>query len=146
MLHLAPNVALGADSLTQQPSTRPPAATIPSDETVELSAFVINIAKDKGYAATTKLSGTRLANDLRDTAGSLSIRTPELMVDLNVNSIAQAVLFFPSGNEDFESPIGGGTQAGNHGLANPGTRKFRGISTTAASRNFFSGCTVDVKF
>jgi hypothetical protein len=29
------------------------------------------------------------------------------------------------------------TQAGNNGLANPGTRKVRGISTTAAASHFF---------
>jgi hypothetical protein len=93
---LAPNVALGADSLALQPSARPPAASIPSDETVDLSPFVINVAKDKGYAATTTLLGTPLATDLRDTAESLSILTPELMADPNVNSIAEAVLFFPA--------------------------------------------------
>jgi hypothetical protein len=136
VLLLAPIAPLGADS-SSPPSARPPAASMPSDETVELSPFVVNVTKDKGYAAFTTLSGTRLATDLRDTAGSLSILTPELMADLNVNSIAEAVLFFSSGNEDFGLPIGGGTQAGNNGLANPGTRKVRGISTTAASRNFF---------
>jgi|GEM_PF-2275766 len=136
-LLLSSIAALGAASASSQPSDRPPAPPTPSEETVELSPFVVNVAKDKGYAATTTLSGTRLATDLRDTAGSLSIMTPELMADLNVNSIADAVLFFPSGNEDYGSPIGGGTQAGNNGLANPGTRKVRGISTTAASRNFF---------
>ncbi len=46
----------------------------------------MNVEKDKGYAATTTLSGTRLATDLRDTAGSLSIMTPELMADLPLRS------------------------------------------------------------
>jgi outer membrane receptor for monomeric catechols len=137
LLLLAPLAALAAESSSATP--RAPTAQAPAadGDTIELSPFVVNVEKDKGYAATTTLSGTRLATDLRDTAGSLSIMTPELMADLNVNSIAEAVLFFPSGNEDFGSPIGGGTQAGNNGMANPGTRKIRGISTIAASRNFF---------
>ena len=136
-LFLAPIAAMGAD--TSSPPLGAPQARSPATggDAIELSPFVVNVDKDKGYAATTTLSGTRLATDLRDTAGSLSIMTPELMADLNVNSITEAVLFFPSGNEDYGSPIGGGTQAGNNGLANPGTRKVRGISTTAASRNFF---------
>ena len=128
------NVGSLAAATPSAPPVQPPAI---SGDTIELSPFVVNVEKDKGYAVTTTLSGTRLATDLRDTAGSLSIMTPELMADLNVTSIAEAVLFFPSGNEDFGSPIGGGTQAGNNGMANPGTRKIRGISTVAASRNFF---------
>jgi len=132
---LTPIAPLGADSLSP-PSARPPAASIPSDPTVERSPFVLNVAQDKGDPATNTRSGTRLATDLRDTAGSWSILTPELMTDLQVNAIAEAVRFFPGCNEDFGSPIGGGTQAGNNGLANPGTRKVRGISTTAASQNF----------
>lgn len=102
---------------------------------MELFRFVINVAKDTGYAATTTLLGTRLASGFRDTAESPAIMTPDLMADISVNSIAGA--FFPSGTEDFGSPIGGGTLAGKNGLANPGTRKVRNISTTAASRNFF---------
>ena len=137
LLLLAPFAALGADASSPRPSSPPAQSPATGGDTVELSPFVVNVEKDKGYAAATTLSGTRLATDLRDTAGSLSIMTPDLMADLNVTSIAEAVLFFPSGNEDFGSPIGGGTQAGNNGLANPGTRKVRGISTWAASRNFF---------
>ena len=137
LLLLAPIAALGADSSSPPPSAPPAQSPATGGDTIELSPFVVNVDKDKGYAATTTLSGTRLATDLRDTAGSLSIMTPELMADLNVNSIADAVLYFPSGNEDYGSPIGGGTQAGNNGLAFPGTRKVRGISTTASSRNFF---------
>ncbi len=104
---------------------------------VELSPFVVNVATDNGYAATNTLSGTRIATSLRDTAGSLSIVTPELMADLNVTSIQDAILYFPSGNEDLGSPIGGGAQAGDTIRANPDSRKIRGISTTAAARNFF---------
>jgi len=137
LLLLAPIAALGADSSSPPPNTPPGQSPAPGGNAIELSPFVVNVEKDNGYAATTTLSGTRLATNLRDTAGSLSIMTPELMADLNVNSIAEAVLFFPSGNEDFGAPIGGGTQAGNNGMANPGTRKVRGISTTASSRNFF---------
>ena len=122
LLLLAPIAALGADSSSPPPSAPPAQSPATGGDTIELSPFVVNVDKDKGYAATTTLSGTRLATDLRDTAGSLSIMTPELMADLNVNSIADAVLYFPSGNEDYGSPIGGGTQAGNNGLEFPGTR------------------------
>jgi hypothetical protein len=99
--HLPHRAAPGADrdpgcrvpcSATQHP----PATAIRSDETVELFRFMINVAKDTGYAATTTLLGTRLASGLRDTAESPPIMTPDLMADINVNSIAQAVLFFPA--------------------------------------------------
>ena len=90
---LTPIAPLGADS-SSPPSARPPAASIPSDPTVERSPCVVNVARDKGYPVTNTLSGTRLATDLRDTAGSFSILTPELMADLQVNAIAEAVLFF----------------------------------------------------
>jgi hypothetical protein len=137
LLLFAPLAALAAESSSATPRATPAPTPAADGDTIELSPFVVNVEKDRGYAATTTLSGTRLATDLRDTAGSLSIMTPELMADLNVTSVAEAVLFFPSGNEDFGAPIGGGTQAGNNGMANPGTRKIRGISTWAASRNFF---------
>ena len=75
-LFLAPIAAMGAD--TSSPPLSAPQSRSPSTggDTIELSPFVVNVDKDKGYAATTTLSGTRLATDLRDTAGSLSIMTP----------------------------------------------------------------------
>jgi len=78
---LAPIAARCADSSSPLPIASPAQSPAPGSDTIESSPFVVNVEKDKGYAATTTLSGTRLATDLRDTAGSLSIMTPELMAD-----------------------------------------------------------------
>jgi hypothetical protein len=62
---------LAAGSATSQ--TTPAAST--TDEAVMLSTFEVRTQQDKGYAATSTLSGARLATNLKETP-AMVYRTP----------------------------------------------------------------------
>ena len=51
------------------------------DEVVELSPFEVNSAQDRGYLATSTMSGTRLNSKIEDIAASLSVVTKQQLED-----------------------------------------------------------------
>lgn len=67
-----------------------------TDETVELSPFVITADADTGYAATETLSGTRLRAQVRDVASALTIVTAEFMRDIGALNFNDVLDFMPS--------------------------------------------------
>ncbi len=62
------------------------------DEVVALSPFEVNAADDKGYAASSSMSGTRLNSKLEDIASSISVVTKQQLLDtaaIDINDIFQ---------------------------------------------------------
>ena len=53
----------------------------PTEDVVQLSPFEVNDAQDKGYLATSAMSGTRLNSKIEDLAASLSVVTKQQLQD-----------------------------------------------------------------
>jgi outer membrane receptor protein involved in Fe transport len=60
-------------------------------ETMVLSPFTVNTAKDEGFVATSALAGGRLATPLKDTPVAYSVITKEFLDAFNVNDLTEAV-------------------------------------------------------
>lgn len=79
--------AAGAHSLTGQTTPAEPAGTTNQTDTatdrdvIELSPFEVTSSEDNGYYATHTLSGTRFNTRLRDLGSSISVVTPQQLID-----------------------------------------------------------------
>lgn len=58
------------------------------DDTIMLSPFQVIAETDKGYAATSTLSGARMATNLKDTPAMISVMTREFLDDIGAQSVA----------------------------------------------------------
>ncbi len=115
----------------QAPAARPPAS---SDEVVELSPFSVTGDQERGYAATSTLSGTRLKTSLKDTAAAISVITPELLQDLGLNDVNQIASFMTNTEVDPNQP----NNAFNMEQNNASGIRIRGVTSTGSQANFFS--------
>jgi hypothetical protein len=79
-----------ADSNASPPGTAGTRAAAPvvrlakdsrDGETVQLSPFEVNTARDRGYEASSTMSGTRLNSNLADLAASISVVTKQQLID-----------------------------------------------------------------
>src|SRR5688572_18629871 len=59
----------------------PVAAPSASEETVELSPFIVEAEADTGYAAKYTLAGTRIRTELKDLPSSISVVTKQFLQD-----------------------------------------------------------------
>lgn len=62
----------------------------PTDETVQLSPFEVNMDRDVGFAAASSMAGGRLATELRDTPVAYSVVTREFIDALNLTDLQSA--------------------------------------------------------
>ena len=109
----------------------------PTSETVELSPFVVSVQTETGYAATNTLEGSRLNTALRDTPGSVSILTRDLLDDLAATSLEEVLRYDLNADVTFggDESGGGGAQAnmfGDQGL----TFNVRGLPGTTSVDGF----------
>ena len=70
--------------------TKPAPAT---DEPVTLSVFEVTAGSDRGYAASTAMSGTRTNEKLENLPNSISVLNSEFLSDLGITDFFQAVEF-----------------------------------------------------
>ncbi len=117
--------ALTVQAQTAAPAPTPKTAAAPAgDDVITLSPFVVDATKDRGYAATNTLAGSRLNSRLADTPSAISVMTPELLQDIGATNIDTAISF------------GTNTEV-NRNDDNSGYR-IRGItSSVSRSRNLF---------
>jgi iron complex outermembrane receptor protein len=124
------------------------------DETIELSPFVVSTNKDRGYAATNVISGSRVDTAIKDTPIQMFVVTSEFVKDIGATDLRKS-LSYSSGitlqsQNDLENKGGiGGIQNsayGPGGVNNPegitsnisGTQlKIRGFITNNVLRNGF---------
>lgn len=95
----------GLDSRAQQAvppaeeTVAPPAspATVPGtpvvEKVIELSPFQVNSSRDRGYFASSALSGTRLNSNLKDLASSITVVTKTQMADTAAVDINDVFLY-----------------------------------------------------
>src|SRR5687768_16193187 len=81
--------ALAAATLAQPTPPAPAAAppTPPSNEVIELTPFIVDTTKDRGYQAANTLSGSRLNSSLHDTPASVSVWTKEFIQDVGLTEL-----------------------------------------------------------
>lgn len=96
-------VASLAGSLAAQ---NPPVETVPvetmnpDERTITLSPFTVDASTDRGYYATHAISGSRLNEPIKNVPLSITVITPELMQDLDVDRYDDALRFTSSYNAD----------------------------------------------
>jgi len=131
------------------PSTLPGqvAPAVPANDKeadpVKLSPFTVSATEDKGYRASSSLSGTRIKTDLRDLAGSISVVTKDLMQDIGASD-AKDILVYTVGTEtsgaggNFSNATPGGAYAdSSRALSDPlGSNRVRGLTAADYTRNF----------
>lgn len=109
------------------PSTPPPPA---KEETVQLSPFTVVTQRDRGYASTNTLSGTRTNEELRNLPNAISILNQQFLQDFAVNDFFDAMQYMVS----MEAQQGG--NSGQGGTSGVGV-VVRGINNNWQSRNGF---------
>ncbi|PAW80529.1 MAG: hypothetical protein B9S27_05960 [Opitutia bacterium Tous-C8FEB] len=98
---IAPLLAFAALPLLAQTPPRPPAT--PAAPAVVLSPFEVNAEADKGYAASSALSGTRTNEKLANLPNSISVFTADLMSDLAITDFFGAVDFAIGAENEFNN-------------------------------------------
>lgn len=113
------------------------------EEIVQLSPFEVSSTKDKGYAATSSLAGSRLNTELRDIAAAVQVITPEFMKDIGATNL-QKVLIYTTNTEI--GGVGGNLYGGNTDdkgyaqkmLSEPQrTARIRGLNDADITREYF---------
>ncbi|MBI5692142.1 MAG: TonB-dependent receptor plug domain-containing protein [Verrucomicrobia bacterium] len=115
-----------------QSSPPPPAAS--TEDPIRLSVFEVVARTDRGYAASSALSGTRTNEKLENLPNAISVLTPDFLADIAANDYFDAVEF-ATGAENSYNDSGtrgavGGTRAGS-------TINFRGLASVRQLRDGF---------
>ncbi|MEO6004787.1 MAG: TonB-dependent receptor plug domain-containing protein [Opitutus sp.] len=151
---LAAFVALGllaTPPLVAQTTSAPASG---ADETVVLSPFTVSTQKDRGYAATNVISGSRVDTAIKDLPLPMQVITSEFITDTGATDLRKSLSYVAGislqTQNDLENKGGvGGIQSGAYGpggVNNPegitsnisGTQlKIRGFITNNVLRNGF---------
>jgi outer membrane receptor protein involved in Fe transport len=91
----------------------------------ELSPFAVSTDRQYGYRAGTSVSGTRIAAQVQQLPFSLAVAMDELIDDMKVTDLEDAVRYAP------------GVQDNRDNLGNNGKFKVRGIQQTYSLRKGF---------
>jgi iron complex outermembrane receptor protein len=139
----------------QQAATSPvPETAEKKDEVLVLSPFTVTTDKDRGYAATNAISGSRVNSPIKDLPIPMQVITSEFIEDIGATDLRKALSYASSislqTQNDLENKGGiGGIQSGAYGpggVNNPegvtsnisGTQlKIRGFITNNVLRNGF---------
>lgn len=70
-----------------------PSAAEDEDEVLVLSPFEVSSERDRGYAATSSLAGSRLDTELRNIAAAVQAITPEFMKDVGATNLEKLLLY-----------------------------------------------------
>jgi len=120
-------------------------------EVVRLSPFVVQVGEDRGYQASSTLSGSRLRTRLADVAAPISVITPQFMQDTGSTNLRD-VLVYTTNTEiggfggNFSGVDSASGFSGNIPLLSDanGPTRIRGLSNADLTRNFFpTGLPID---
>ena len=97
------------------PGADPPAGATSSksssDDTVQLSPFLVSTAGDEGYRAANTLSGTRMNASLFQTPAAISVLTKEFLDDIGAENVGDMFKFAISADSERTDQAGGLGQA-----------------------------------
>jgi len=129
-LVLAACLALAAVARAQTaPTPRPASSPTPaptSDEAVKLSVFEVSAGNDRGYAASTAMSGTRTNEKLENLPNAISVMTADLLADLGALNFLDAADFAVGAENVFND---GATRGAAVGARSGNTITFRGLAS-----------------
>lgn len=117
-----------------------PAAAAAAEPVVTLSPFEVSAVQDRGYLATSTLSGTRLNSKLEDLAASISVVTKQQLTDLVATDINDVFMYEASteGIYQFTSFTVDRGNVSDDVSGNPqGATRMRGLSAANIAVNGF---------
>lgn len=111
-------------------------------ELVQLSPFEVTSDKDYGYTAANTLAGGRLATEIKDTPGSISVLTREFLDDIGAQDFSSAMLYatnsIPMGETDTNTDaIGTALSSAPGNQVDQATVTIRGIAKARVTRDYF---------
>ena len=135
-------VAIPAGALAQAvppPATTPAPSSTASADVVELTPFIVDTTKDRGYQAENTLSGSRLNSSLNDTPASVSVFTKEFLQDVGLTELNELIEYSVNATLNFND-TGPALEANPYVNATSLTRKIdiRGIPSSQGLDYFHS--------
>ena len=137
-----------APATTTQEPNPPPAASVPTaaaseEEITSLSPFEVNVARDRGYAATETLAGTRIRTNLADVGASIEVLTKQFLNDIGATN-SQTLLPYTT-NTQVAGPrgtyggMGNSTDVNESGnlIAPQSAQRVRGLAAADVARDYF---------
>jgi outer membrane receptor protein involved in Fe transport len=134
-----------AGRASAQAVVTPPGETrATTDETIQLSPFVVQTNTDVGYEASESLAGTGLKTKLTDLGASVSVITSKFLEDTGSKNLGDLLVYQTNmevrgfgGNTSGVGPAGGG-QVGEPYFGNgPTGTRVRGLADATQARNFY---------
>ena len=114
-----------------------PLTTSPSGETVVLSPFEVTSEADTGYRATNSLAGSRLNTNLGDIPSQLTVLTPDLLRDLGVDGIEDAMIYMANVESIREFAEANVQSAGTQFTDASSTTRIRGLEGLTSLMGMF---------
>jgi outer membrane receptor protein involved in Fe transport len=115
--------------------TVPAAKTPPAaDEPITLSVFEVTAGNDRGYAASTAMSGTRTNEKLENLPNAISVMTADLLADLGALNFLDAADFAVGAENIYND---GGTRGAAVGTRSGNQISFRGLPSVRQLRDGF---------
>jgi len=111
-----------------------------SDETIELSPFVVDSSRDQGYRATSTLAGSRINTSLKDVAQSITVVTKEFLNDVSAVGINDVLAYTANteGTRDFTpATVFLGRPGDNVAGNSNGSNRIRGLQAADLTRDYF---------
>ena len=123
---------------TSASPARPRPKGIPdNDDMVFMSPFEVKTDADVGYIATSSLAGSRLNTNLGDIASQIFVFTPELMNDLAVSNIDDAMMYSANFETIREYADANNMSAGTR-IINDNNNRIRGLESATTLLGMFS--------
>ncbi len=127
------------------PATLPASGAAAGETVVELSPFEVTAGDDKGYYASSSLSGTRLNSKLEDLASSISVVTKQQLLDTAAVDINDIFLYEANteGTGNFTSfSVGRNGDVIDAVQSDPmNANRVRGMDSANIARDGFAGST-----
>ncbi|MGJ8639205.1 MAG: TonB-dependent siderophore receptor [Opitutaceae bacterium] len=134
------------DDSSSDQSTSTSETETSDDDIFEVSPFEVTASKDEGYYSAQSMAGSRFAQDLKNTPAPIDVMTSELLDDLGVVDLDEAMAWsvnaVSSTSSDNNSAEGAGLVDAERRSSNV---RVRGINVTQA-RNFFKWSINNDKF
>ncbi|WP_158277640.1 TonB-dependent receptor plug domain-containing protein [Opitutus sp. ER46] len=132
------NPLLRAQSVTTEPVAAGSAAR--KEDVIELSPFQVTETRDRGYQATTAVSGTRLNTNLSDLAASLSVVTKQQIEDTastDINDIFKYELSTEGTSQWTNFTVDRGVVTDKVASDPAGSTRMRGLTSANIALNGF---------
>jgi outer membrane receptor protein involved in Fe transport len=132
LLLATPGSSVGLAQSVPNPAPAGPSGAASATETIVLSPFEVSTSNDRGYAASSALSGTRTNEKLANLPNSISVFTADLLSDLAITDFFGAVDFAVGAENQYNNQ---GTIGAPVGSRSGNQINFRGIPSIRQLRD-----------